>query len=143
MKRTGGACDHTLYSQLNDKRRGAIAIVMQWLLEDDLVGHVLAQEPRTPALSGNSRRGRGASSGDRNAFWRRQGEVRFRPILISISKNAARCEPGEGADLLLRGGERAAPARDGSLERDKVRAMGCSERQIAFIPTKAVAACPH
>jgi hypothetical protein len=36
--------DHTLYSRLNDKRRGAIVIIMQRLQEDDLVGHVLAQE---------------------------------------------------------------------------------------------------
>ena len=32
--------DHTLYSRLNDKREGAIVIVMQRLHEDDLVGHV-------------------------------------------------------------------------------------------------------
>ena len=37
--------DHTLYSRQNDKRRGAIVIVMQRLHEDDLVGHVLGQEP--------------------------------------------------------------------------------------------------
>src|SRR5256885_7780161 len=36
--------DHTLYSRLNDKRHGAIVIVMQRLHEDDLIGHVLAQE---------------------------------------------------------------------------------------------------
>jgi predicted phage terminase large subunit-like protein len=36
--------DHTLYSRLNDKRHGAIVIIMQRLHEDDLVGHVLAQE---------------------------------------------------------------------------------------------------
>jgi predicted phage terminase large subunit-like protein len=36
--------DHTLYSRLNDKRYGAIVIIMQRLHEDDLVGHVLAQE---------------------------------------------------------------------------------------------------
>src|SRR5215831_5859755 len=36
---------HTLYSRLNDKRHGAIVIIMQRLHEDDLVGHVLAQEP--------------------------------------------------------------------------------------------------
>src|SRR6516162_9785471 len=36
--------DHTLYSRLNDKRHGAIVIIMQRLNEDDLVGHVLAQE---------------------------------------------------------------------------------------------------
>jgi predicted phage terminase large subunit-like protein len=36
--------DNTLYSRLNDKRTGAIVIIMQRLHEDDLVGHVLAQE---------------------------------------------------------------------------------------------------
>jgi predicted phage terminase large subunit-like protein len=36
---------HTLYSRLNDKRSGAIVIIMQRLHEDDLVGHVLTQEP--------------------------------------------------------------------------------------------------
>ena len=36
--------NHTLYSRLNDKRHGAIVIIMQRLHEDDLVGHVLAQE---------------------------------------------------------------------------------------------------
>jgi len=36
--------DHTLYSRLNDKRHGAIVIIMQRLHEDDLIGHVLAQE---------------------------------------------------------------------------------------------------
>jgi predicted phage terminase large subunit-like protein len=36
---------NTLYSRLNDKRTGAIIIIMQRLHEDDLVGHVLAQEP--------------------------------------------------------------------------------------------------
>ena len=36
--------DHTLYSRLSDKRHGAVVIIMQRLHEDDLVGHVLAQE---------------------------------------------------------------------------------------------------
>jgi predicted phage terminase large subunit-like protein len=36
---------HTLYSRLNDKRNGVIVIIMQRLHEDDLVGHVLGQEP--------------------------------------------------------------------------------------------------
>src|SRR5207237_5341916 len=34
--------DHTLYSRLNDKRHGAIVIIMQRLHADDLVGHVPA-----------------------------------------------------------------------------------------------------
>src|SRR4051812_39672930 len=36
--------DHTHYSRQNDKRRGAIVMIMQRLHEDDLVGHVLGQE---------------------------------------------------------------------------------------------------
>jgi predicted phage terminase large subunit-like protein len=36
--------DHTLYSRLNDKQQSAIVLIMQRLHEDDLVGHVLAQE---------------------------------------------------------------------------------------------------
>jgi predicted phage terminase large subunit-like protein len=47
--------DHTLYSRLNDKRKGAIVLIMHRLHEDDLVGHVLAQEPwevvRFPAIA--------------------------------------------------------------------------------------------
>jgi predicted phage terminase large subunit-like protein len=47
--------EHTLYSRLNDKRHGAIVIIMQRLQEDDLVGHVLAQEDwevvRFPAIA--------------------------------------------------------------------------------------------
>ncbi len=36
--------DNTLLTRLNDKRRGAIVIVMQRLHEDDLVGHVLSRD---------------------------------------------------------------------------------------------------
>jgi predicted phage terminase large subunit-like protein len=47
--------DHTLYSRLNDKQRGAIVLIMHRLHEDDLVGHVLAQEDweivRLPAIA--------------------------------------------------------------------------------------------
>jgi predicted phage terminase large subunit-like protein len=47
--------DHTLYSRLNDKLTGAIVLIMHRLHEDDLAGHVLAQEPwevvRIPAIA--------------------------------------------------------------------------------------------
>jgi hypothetical protein len=36
--------DHTLYSRLNDTRSGAIIVIMHRLHEEDLAGHVLAQE---------------------------------------------------------------------------------------------------
>lgn len=37
--------DNSLYSRLNDKREGAIILIMQRLHLDDLVGHVLGKEP--------------------------------------------------------------------------------------------------
>jgi predicted phage terminase large subunit-like protein len=37
--------DHTLYSRQNDKEKGCIIAIMQRLHQDDLVGHVLEQEP--------------------------------------------------------------------------------------------------
>lgn len=37
--------DNTLLSRLNDKATGCIVIIMQRLHQDDLVGHVLEQEP--------------------------------------------------------------------------------------------------
>src|SRR5271169_3199773 len=37
--------DNTLLSRLNDKAQGCILIIMQRLHQDDLVGHVLEQEP--------------------------------------------------------------------------------------------------
>jgi hypothetical protein len=47
--------DHTLYSRLNDKLAGAIVLIMHRLHEDDLTGHVLAQEAwdvvRFPAIA--------------------------------------------------------------------------------------------
>jgi len=52
---------NTLYSRLNDKRHGAIVIIMQRLHEDDLVGHALGQEPwevlSFPAIVRTSRPG--------------------------------------------------------------------------------------
>ena len=36
--------DNTLYTRLNDKRTGAIVIIMQRLHQDDLVGHVLERD---------------------------------------------------------------------------------------------------
>jgi predicted phage terminase large subunit-like protein len=47
--------DHTLYSRLNDKRKGCIILIAQRLHTDDLVGHVLGLEPwkviRLPAIA--------------------------------------------------------------------------------------------
>ena len=37
--------DNTLLSRLNDKTKGCILIIMQRLHQEDLVGHVLEQEP--------------------------------------------------------------------------------------------------
>lgn len=42
-RRVNEVFDNTLYTRLNDKRTGAIVIIMQRLHEDDLVGHVLGR----------------------------------------------------------------------------------------------------
>jgi len=71
--------DHTLYSRLNDKRHGAIVIVMQRLHEDDLVGHVLAQEPwevlSFPAIAEADEVHRIETMWGPRRFRRRQGEA--------------------------------------------------------------------
>jgi predicted phage terminase large subunit-like protein len=70
---------HTLYSRLNDKRSGAIVIIMQRLHEDDLVGHVLAQEPWEvvcfPAIAEADEVHRIDTIWGPRCFSRRQGEA--------------------------------------------------------------------
>src|SRR5882724_12071800 len=71
--------DHTLYSRLNDKRRDAIVIIMQRLHEDDLIGHVLAQEPwelvRFPAIAETDEVHRIDTIWGPRTFTRRPGEA--------------------------------------------------------------------
>jgi hypothetical protein len=70
---------HTLYSRLNDKRHGVIIIIMQRLHEDDLVGHVLAQEPwevlSFPAIAEADEVHRIETIWGPRCFRRRQGEA--------------------------------------------------------------------
>src|SRR5467141_90051 len=71
--------DHTLYSRLNDKRHGAIVIIMQRLHEDDLVGHVFGQEPweilSFPAIAEKDEEHRIETILEPKCFRRRQGEA--------------------------------------------------------------------
>ncbi|HEV3175080.1 MAG TPA: terminase family protein, partial [Stellaceae bacterium] len=71
--------DHTLYSRLNDKRHGVIVIIMQRLHEDDLVGHVLAQEPgevvRFPAIAETDEAHQIETIWGPRCFARRRGEA--------------------------------------------------------------------
>ena len=71
--------DHTLYSRLNDKRHGAIVIIMQRLHEDDLVGHVLGQEQweilSFPAIAEKDEEHRIETILEPRCFPRRQGEA--------------------------------------------------------------------
>src|SRR5258706_5044119 len=71
--------DHTLYSRLNDKRHGVIVIIMQRLHEDDLVGHVLAQEGwevmSFPAIAEADEVHRIETIWGAQCFTRRQGDV--------------------------------------------------------------------
>ncbi len=71
--------DHTLYSRLNDKRKGCVIIVMQRLHEDDLVGHVLEQENweqvRLPAIAEEDETHQIVSLGRTRTVRRRAGEA--------------------------------------------------------------------
>jgi hypothetical protein len=70
--------DHTLYSRLNDKQMGAIILIMHRLHEDDLVGHVTAQEDwdivRFPAIAEADETHVIDTSAGPRIFTRRQGE---------------------------------------------------------------------
>jgi hypothetical protein len=71
--------DHTLYSRLNDKRNGAIVIIMQRLHEDDLIGHVLAQEAwevvRFPAIAEEDDQHEAETIWGKRCFQRQRGEA--------------------------------------------------------------------
>src|SRR5215469_5074322 len=71
--------DHTLYSRLNDKKNGAIVVIMHRLHEDDLVGHVLAQEDwetvRFPAIAEEDETWAVETVLGPRHFTRRQGEA--------------------------------------------------------------------
>ena len=71
--------DHTLYSRLNDKLSGAIVLIMHRLHEDDLAGHVLAQEDwevvRLPAVTDDDEVHRVETVFGRQSFGRKAGEV--------------------------------------------------------------------
>jgi predicted phage terminase large subunit-like protein len=70
--------DHTLYSRLNDKEKGAIILIMHRLHEDDLVGHVLVQEDwqivRFPAIAEEDEAHVIDTLAGPRIFARRQGE---------------------------------------------------------------------
>src|SRR5271167_1392934 len=71
--------DHTLYSRLNDKRNGKIVVIMHRLHEDDLVGHVLAQEDwdvvRFPAIAEEDETWEVETLWGPRYFTRRRGEA--------------------------------------------------------------------
>ncbi len=71
--------DHTLYSRLNDKLTGAIVLIMHRLHEDDLAGHVLAQEKwevlRLPAIADEEEEHRVVTVFGPRSFGRNAGEA--------------------------------------------------------------------
>jgi predicted phage terminase large subunit-like protein len=71
--------DNTLYSRLNDKRTGCIILIMQRLHEEDLVGHVLAQEVwevlRFPAIAEAAEEFVISSPSGVRTFTRNEGDV--------------------------------------------------------------------
>ncbi|WP_262269563.1 phage terminase large subunit [Microvirga yunnanensis] len=77
-RRVTEAFDNTLYTRLNDKRTGAIVIIMQRLHQDDLVGHVLAKGDwevvSIPAIE-TEERAYQLSNDPEDIYIRRAGEV--------------------------------------------------------------------
>jgi predicted phage terminase large subunit-like protein len=71
--------DHTLYSRLNDKLSGAIVLIMHRLHEDDLAGHVMAQEDwevvRLPAIAEEDESHRVETVFGSQVFCRKAGEA--------------------------------------------------------------------
>ena len=70
--------DNTLYTRLNDKRTGAIVLIMQRLHQDDLVGHVLERDDwevvAIPAIATEDRCYQ-LSDDPGHVYLRRAGEV--------------------------------------------------------------------
>jgi hypothetical protein len=103
---------HTLYSRLNDKRSGAIVIIMQRLHEDDLVGHVLALEPwevlSFPAIAEADEVHRIETIWGPRCFTRRWGEAlhptvsRSKPWSTSGGPSANTTSPGSISNRRLR-----------------------------------------
>jgi predicted phage terminase large subunit-like protein len=77
-RRVNEAFDNTLQTRLNDKRAGAIVIIMQRLHQDDLVGHVLAKDEwevvSIPAIETELRAYQLSDDPD-DVYVRRPGEV--------------------------------------------------------------------
>ncbi len=71
--------DNTLLSRLNDKAQGCIIIIMQRLHQEDLVGHVLEQEPwevlSFPAIAEQDETFAIESPLGRRLFQRKEGDV--------------------------------------------------------------------
>jgi hypothetical protein len=71
--------NHTLYSRLNDTRTGAIILIMHRLHEEDLAGHVLAQEDwevvRFPAIAEDDETWVLDTEMGRQSFTRQRGEA--------------------------------------------------------------------
>lgn len=71
--------DNTLYTRLNDKRTGAIVIIMQRLHLDDLVGHVLEKEAwevvNLPAIAAQDETWDYSTFMGPTQFVRREGEL--------------------------------------------------------------------
>jgi predicted phage terminase large subunit-like protein len=79
-RRVNEAFDNTIYTRLNDKRTGAIVIIMQRLHQDDLVGHVTRTEDwevvSIPAIATEDRRYQ-LSDDPEDVYVRSAGEVLY------------------------------------------------------------------
>jgi hypothetical protein len=122
-RRVNEAFDNTLYTRLNDKRTGAIVIIMQRLHQDDLVGHVLAKGDwevvSVPAIATEESRYQLSDNPD-HVHYRQAGEVLYarepREILEGIRRT-------QGSSLTFSAQYQQAPVPP---EGNIVNANGCA-----------------
>ena len=127
--------DNTLYSRLNDKRRGAIVLIMQRLHEEDLTGHVLAQEDwdvvSFPAIAETDERFVYPTLKGEKEAMRRAGEALHAareplPVLAEIKRAL-----GE-YNFAGQYQQRPAPAGGGLIKREWFRTYEPAEAQAPF-----------
>jgi len=127
--------DNTLYSRLNSKERGCIILIMQRLHEDDLVGHVLAQEKwevlSFPAIADRDEEHVVETALGTRRFVRREGELlhpqrESRDVLDGIRKTVG--EYNFAGQYL----QAPAPPGGGMVKEEWFKSYGPTEKPQSF-----------
>jgi hypothetical protein len=126
---------NTLLSRLNDKRHGAIVLIMQRLHEDDLTGHVLSQEGwkviNLPAIAQHDEAFVVRTPGNVLRFSRKAGEALHperEPLEVLADLRRTMGEFSFGAQYL----QSPAPVEGGLLKRAWIQTYRAAELPARF-----------